>query len=408
MVGSVSLRIRPSLVSASPVRGPSARNPTAVPDQHPLRTAGAADLYSSVRDDRVQKGYIHATCRCPVALPACDVVGPAGARSRTTAATPADDCGPVITGRPAGLHGRRHAEGVTASVLDMTDDGRWVAVSTRRGLDNAETDNRRYGDPTYVSPSRGRGCWSSTPRRARTQIAARGPGRHPPGRLVARRKAARHPPASSGPAAPRPQPNAAARLQVWDVGAIPARRGSSPRRLAGWPSTRGSTGRPTTGTSSCRLRSAERIAAARGTFKALTDGPIIVHSAKDPFLEWDELGTASTRWRSIGGGRRGHGRAVRTILPERKISPYTRRARRLVRHLPGRRHREDRLRRDRRHRQHAATTSMRAAGGDRRRSPRRRTSRGSRCAGRTTGGRSRTRRRARCSSRGSTAASRAA
>ena len=42
----------------------------------------------------------------------------------------------------------------TASVLDLSDDGRRAAVSVRRAYDNAEVDNRRYGDPTYLPPSR--------------------------------------------------------------------------------------------------------------------------------------------------------------------------------------------------------------------------------------------------------------
>jgi hypothetical protein len=42
---------------------------------------------------------------------------------------------------------------VTASVQAMTDDGRLVAFTERRTFDNAETDNYRYGDPTYVAPS---------------------------------------------------------------------------------------------------------------------------------------------------------------------------------------------------------------------------------------------------------------
>src|SRR4051812_3503499 len=45
---------------------------------------------------------------------------------------------------------------VTASVQAMTDDGRLVAYSERRTYDNAETDNYRYGDPTYVAPSAAR------------------------------------------------------------------------------------------------------------------------------------------------------------------------------------------------------------------------------------------------------------
>jgi len=43
---------------------------------------------------------------------------------------------------------------VTVSVLDASDDGARVAVALRRPLDNADTDNYRSGDPTYVAPSR--------------------------------------------------------------------------------------------------------------------------------------------------------------------------------------------------------------------------------------------------------------
>ena len=41
----------------------------------------------------------------------------------------------------------------TASVLDLSEDGRRVAVGVRRLEDNAETNHRRFGDPTYVAPS---------------------------------------------------------------------------------------------------------------------------------------------------------------------------------------------------------------------------------------------------------------
>ena len=41
----------------------------------------------------------------------------------------------------------------TAAVLDLSDVGRQVAVGVRRLFDNAETNHRRYGDPTYVTPS---------------------------------------------------------------------------------------------------------------------------------------------------------------------------------------------------------------------------------------------------------------
>ena len=41
----------------------------------------------------------------------------------------------------------------TAAVLDFSEDGRRVAIGVRRLADNATTDHRRYGDPTYFAPS---------------------------------------------------------------------------------------------------------------------------------------------------------------------------------------------------------------------------------------------------------------
>ena len=39
------------------------------------------------------------------------------------------------------------------SVLDVTEDGRFVAASVRRPIDNPTNDHRRFGDPTYLAPS---------------------------------------------------------------------------------------------------------------------------------------------------------------------------------------------------------------------------------------------------------------
>ena len=57
----------------------------------------------------------------------------------------------------------------TASVLDLSDDGRRAAVSVRRAYDNAEVDNRRYGDPTYCRRPGSR-CRSSTPQTGRHSV----------------------------------------------------------------------------------------------------------------------------------------------------------------------------------------------------------------------------------------------
>ncbi|MGH3116236.1 MAG: hypothetical protein ACRD09_00590 [Vicinamibacterales bacterium] len=42
----------------------------------------------------------------------------------------------------------------TVNVLDLSDDGRLVAAAIRRPIDNPETDHGRFGDPTYLNPSR--------------------------------------------------------------------------------------------------------------------------------------------------------------------------------------------------------------------------------------------------------------
>ena len=42
----------------------------------------------------------------------------------------------------------------TAAILDLTEDGDRVAVAIRTLEHNATTDHRRFGDPTYVAPSR--------------------------------------------------------------------------------------------------------------------------------------------------------------------------------------------------------------------------------------------------------------
>jgi len=43
---------------------------------------------------------------------------------------------------------------VTPTVLDVTDDGRRVAIAARRPYDNQQVDNVRYGDPTDLAPAR--------------------------------------------------------------------------------------------------------------------------------------------------------------------------------------------------------------------------------------------------------------
>ena len=102
-------------------------------------------------------------------------------------------------------------------------------------------------------------------------------------------------------------------------------------------------------------------------------GPIIVHSSKEPFLEWDDLNRLN-RWRNVvevdvATGARHDARRRSASSTNYRVVP-----RRVVARLSGRRDREDRLRHDRRHRQPAAALGARRRP-SRRRFSRRKTSR---------------------------------
>lgn len=175
----------------------------------------------------------------------------------------------------------------TASVVAVSDDGRRVAVTTRRTLDNAETDNYRYGDPTYVSPTRVRLLVIDV-ESAATQM--------PWTDLVNVRQAAW---AHDG-----------VRLAILIAGkpgpADPA-AGDSETTLFIYHAERGTLSRVPLKTSShisansgvdwaaddsyviLTLRTADEERRARERFVTLTTGPIVVHSSKEPFLDWDAL-----------------------------------------------------------------------------------------------------------------------
>ncbi len=202
----------------------------------------------------------------------------------------------------------------TAAVLDVSDDGRHVAYTTRRAIDNATTDHRRYGDPTYLAPSAVRLFVADTTTATSTPVLPD---------LADIRQAAWSR-AGTHLAFLQIQPGSASgdpvvRLRIWDAGRKALRdvplKGDA--RIAVNSSLAWS---PDGSRVVVALRSAARDAEAQQRFMAITDGPVIVHSSKDPFLEWDDLGRTS-RWRSLAEVEVATGQP-RTILPERKLSSY--------------------------------------------------------------------------------------
>ena len=204
---------------------------------------------------------------------------------------------------------------VTASVLDVSDDGRSLAYTTRRAFDNATTDHLRYGDPTYTAPSAVRLFVVDTELASNKAVLAD---------LADIRQAAwSH--SGSQLAFLQLVPGAAAagptvRLRIWDSvkNAVRDVALKGDVRIAVNSSLDWSADDTRL---VLALRTRDRDEEARKRFRALTDGPIIVHSSKEPFLEWDDLGR-SNRWRLLGEVDLATGQ-VRTVLPERKLSSYT-------------------------------------------------------------------------------------
>ena len=169
-----------------------------------------------------------------------------------------------------------------------------MAATVRRPVDNAFTDHRRYGDPTYLAPSRVRLEIIDTRTGARDVpfkelVNVRTARWSQDGRelaiLLAREAAS-------------PEGFPSTSLFIWSAEKR-ALREVKPSQPIALNSSLDWTNQPRA--LLVALRNAELDREARKTFATLTDGPIIVHKSSEPFLEWDLL-QRSTRTRS-GTGR---------------------------------------------------------------------------------------------------------
>ena len=201
---------------------------------------------------------------------------------------------------------------VSASVQDITEDGRLVAMTERRTRDNATTDHYRYGDPTYLAPSAVKLVVVNTETGVR---------QFPLGdRLLNIRQAAF---SRDGKklAVLVALPNAQEiSLHVWPADGGPA-----------MPVAIQSANRLAINTSLEWTADSARVVVAMRTpgrekegaqrFAGLTQGPIIVHTSKDPVLDWDDL-NQSNRWRLVSeiDVRTG---AVTDRMPEKRLNAYT-------------------------------------------------------------------------------------
>lgn len=199
------------------------------------------------------------------------------------------------------------------SVIDVTDDGSRLVTTTRRPIDNDFTDHRRYGDPTYLAPSRVTLEVVDLRTGAREAlfkelVNVRDAAWAPDGRRLAVLLARE----ATGPDA---FPTTA--LYIWDAtekalaSVTPAQPIAVNSSLA-WT--------PDGGSLVVALRSPQLDREARTNFKMLTDGPIVVHKSSDPFLEWDLL-NRSARTRTIAVLNPADG-SIKPVLPQGRISSY--------------------------------------------------------------------------------------
>ena len=199
----------------------------------------------------------------------------------------------------------------TASVLGLTEDGARVAVAVRKLEDNATTDHRRYGDPTYVPTNLVDvvvyDTRSGTSERVFKQLMT-------VRRAAWSRDGLRLALLTTAENAER---LATTTVWIWD-----AQR----RTLSEVPRTQaiGATSGLEWLADGSRLVVARRDAAgdraAHAMFKTLVDGPIVVHSSKDSFLEWDALRRAE-RLRELVALDPRSGDA-RSMLPKTKLTDY--------------------------------------------------------------------------------------
>ncbi len=175
----------------------------------------------------------------------------------------------------------------TASVLDLSDDGRRVALAARRLFDNAETNHRRYGDPTYFAPSMVEVRVVDTMTGATDRVgnglmnirtAAFAPGGAKLALLTAAEDAAGLPVTT---------------LWVYEVGA---------KRLVAVPPSTGAevaansdlAWTPDGAKLLVALRDPADDRAAQASFETLVSGPVVVQTSA-PFLDWDAMNRANRR-----------------------------------------------------------------------------------------------------------------
>jgi dipeptidyl aminopeptidase/acylaminoacyl peptidase len=167
-------------------------------------------------------------------------------------------------------------EVASVSLASVSPDGRWVLVATSRLRDRMGRDNYRWGDPTYLVPSR-----------ARVTLVDTGTGREqalfPEPRLI---RGADFSPDGSRLAF-LVEEGEWLRLAVVETGSGRVRTPSLPRGRV--VSEMGDVQWTDDGALVVALRPGDWLERAGARFRAEVEGPIVVQSSSDPFLPFEEI-----------------------------------------------------------------------------------------------------------------------
>ena len=220
------------------------------------------------------------------------------------------------------------------------------AIGARRLYDNAETNHRRYGDPTYFAPSMVELQVIDTRTGATDKV---GKGLMNVRQAALTRDGAR---LAMLTAAETPAGLPITSLWVYDVDAQDARRSAAQRGRRSGRQFR-------TGVDAGRLEAVRRAARLRPTTpprrrrsRRWSSGPVVVQSSK-PFLDWDAMSRANRR-RALARDRSGHRRGDGVRAAPAAITNYQLSRDGSFGDVARGLDREDQLRRDLRHRQRGA------------------------------------------------------
>jgi dipeptidyl aminopeptidase/acylaminoacyl peptidase len=199
----------------------------------------------------------------------------------------------------------------SASILDLSEDGARLAIAVRTLENNATTDHRRFGDPTYIAPALVDVVVYDTRSGAADKVFRQ---------LMNVRQAAW---SRDGvklallTTTENTEQLPITTAWIWD--AVRRTLVEVPRKVS-IAATSDLAWLPDGSKLVVATRDVAEDRRAQAAFKRLIDGPIIVHSSKDPFLDWDAM-RRSDRLRALVELDPRTGDA-RTLLPATRLTDY--------------------------------------------------------------------------------------